>query len=182
VGYRIRSGIEVFGSAIEVIGFLACVVLPTASQANPGNGPASIVSVSASGSPRAAEEIVREIHDPATGDRWLLERDPQRSGGPGRMVLVAREKGSPAPAEAFHKYPGNAFGAGAPAALIHAGDHLVVEEHTRLLDAVLEGVALAPARRGVALRVRLTIGGRIVRAVAVAPGRAVLSPDSGASQ
>ncbi len=64
--------------------------------------------------------------------------------------------------------------------MIHAGDHLIVEEHTRLLDAVLEATSLARAREGESFRVRLSIGGRVVNAVAIAPGRAMLSRDSGA--
>lgn len=182
MGYRIRSGNGASGLGLGVIGFLICAALPSTPQTDRGNGPASMVIVSAPGSPRAAEEIVRVIDDPANGDRWLLERDSQHPGGPGRMVLVAREKGSPAAARAFHEYAGSRFGAGTLAALIRAGDHLIVEEHTRLLDAVLEGIALDRAREGGALRVRLTIGGRIVKAVAVAPGRAMLSPDPGAPQ
>ena len=58
--------------------------------------------------------------------------------------------------------------------MIRAGDKLVVEEHSLTTDAYLEGVALGPAGQGTALNVRLSIGGRVVRAVAVAPGRATL--------
>ena len=58
--------------------------------------------------------------------------------------------------------------------MIRAGDKLVVEEHSLTTDAYLEGVALGPAGPGAALRVRLSIGSRVVRAVAVAPGRATL--------
>jgi hypothetical protein len=32
-------------------------------------------------------EIVREIDDPHTGDRWLLLRNAEAPGGPGRLVL-----------------------------------------------------------------------------------------------
>ena len=38
---------------------------------------------------RPGAEIFREIDDPGTGNRWLLERDPDHPGGPGRMVLAA---------------------------------------------------------------------------------------------
>jgi flagella basal body P-ring formation protein FlgA len=59
------------------------------------------------------------------------------------------------------------------------GDHLIVEEHTKLLDASLEAIALASARAGQTLRVRLSIGGRVVKAIAAAAGRATLFPESG---
>jgi hypothetical protein len=59
-------------------------------------------------------------------------------------------------------------------AIIRPGDKLVVEEHSAITDAYLEGVALGPAGPGSALNVRLSIGGRVVRATAVAPGRAAV--------
>jgi hypothetical protein len=59
-----------------------------------------------------------------------------------------------------------------PVLIIRAGDKVVVEEHSATTDAYLEGLALGPAGPGSALNVRLSIGGRVVRAVAVAPGRA----------
>jgi hypothetical protein len=37
-------------------------------------------------------EVVREIDDPHTGDRWLLKRNDQAPGGPGRLVLVAARR------------------------------------------------------------------------------------------
>jgi hypothetical protein len=58
--------------------------------------------------------------------------------------------------------------------VIRAGDRIVVEEHTDVVDAVLEAVALGPAVEQGPLDVRLRIGGRVVRVVALAPGRARL--------
>jgi hypothetical protein len=93
--------------------------------------------ISVSGPPRAAVEIIREIDDPATGDRWFLEQDSQHPGGPGRMVLVAQGKALP-PARAFSEDAGMGLDTRTPAKLIRAGDHLIVEEHTSLVDAVLK--------------------------------------------
>ena len=121
-------------------------------------------------------EVVREIDDPHTGDRWLLVRNDQVPGGPGRMVLVAA-----------HRNPsgGNAVRAVAERheatllSVIRAGDRLIVEEHTARVDAVLEARALTPAALGDAFDVRLTIGGNRVRAIAMGPGRAALQPMTG---
>lgn len=133
-------------------------------------------SGSALGQSSGGGEIIREIDDPSTGDRWLLQRNEQNPGGPGRLVLVAA-------------HPSAHLGASAQAAeksgearrlpIIHAGDRLIVEEHTAVVDAVLEARALNPAAQGSTLEVRLTIGGNVVRAVALAPGRAALQPQTG---
>ncbi|MGP8251295.1 MAG: hypothetical protein ACLQHF_04625 [Terracidiphilus sp.] len=154
--------------------------LPLLAQSGNGGAPAAELTLTSSLHPGLREELVREIDDPATGDRWLLERDAQHPGGPGRMVLIGRGKASPVPAGTSLGSVRSVFETGAPAALIHAGEPLIVEEHTSLLDAVLEAIALTPAAEGGTLRVRLSIGGRVVRAVAVARGRALLSPDPGA--
>jgi len=124
----------------------------------------------------AQVEIVREIDDPHTGDRWLLVRDPQHPGGPGRLMLVAAHRNglrgtNPRVTAETDQARFNP--------VIRAGDRLIVEEHTEIADASLEARALNPAAQGSALDVRLTIGGKVVRAVALAPGRAALQPQTG---
>jgi hypothetical protein len=121
-------------------------------------------------------EIVREIDDPHTGDRWLLMRDDAVPGGPGRMVLIAAHRHAPA-GMLVRSAPERVDAVLGP--VIRAGDRLVVEEHTAIADARLEARALNPATVGSAFNVRLTVGGRVVRAVALASGHAVLEPDTG---
>ncbi len=123
---------------------------------------------------RARENVLREIDDPATGDLWLLLRDPSQPAGPGRLVLAPQRTVSqkrmgdgPAPAVPGGERP-----------VIHTGDALTVEEHTPVVDARLEGVALGPAAKGAYFRARLKIGGKVVRVEAVAPGHAVFGPES----
>ncbi len=124
---------------------------------------------------RPGAEIFREIDDPGTGNRWLLERDPDHPGGPGRMVLAA---------------PGVSGGAGSARAtaqaartpllpVIRAGERVIVEENTPLVEARLEAIALAPALAGSVFAVRLQIGGKVVRAVALGPGRAAFASQIG---
>jgi flagella basal body P-ring formation protein FlgA len=64
-------------------------------------------------------------------------------------------------------------------AIIRGGDRLVVEQNTAVIEARLEAVALGPARRGATFQARLKIGGKVVRVVALAPGRAELAPEIG---
>jgi len=122
-------------------------------------------------------EVVREIDDPHTGDRWLLRRNDQVPGGPGRLMLVAAHR--------------NAAGGATPRAagvtgdaqilpVIRSGDRLILEEHTARVDAVLEARAMNPAALGALLDVRLTIGGNVVRAIALGPGRVALQTRTGA--
>lgn len=110
-------------------------------------------------------EIVREIDDPHTGGRWLLTRDPVHPAGPGRLALVGGMRvAAPRPGVPLIEQP---------RPVIHAGDRLIVEENSAVVEARLDAVALGPAVIGSPLDVRLMIGGKVVRAVAVAPGRAL---------
>ena len=63
--------------------------------------------------------------------------------------------------------------------VIHAGDRLIVEENSSVVEARLEAVALGPAAVGSLLQARLRIGGRVVRVVALASGRAEFQSEIG---
>jgi hypothetical protein len=122
--------------------------------------------------------VIREIDDSATGDRWLLVRDAVNPGGPGRMVRV--EPGKADLANGTERDPARK-GAQTSAATplrpaIHAGDAVIVEEHTSVVDARLEAVALGSAAVGAEFKARLKIGGKVVRVVAKAAGRAEMPP------
>lgn len=110
-------------------------------------------------------EIVREIDDPSSGTRWLLYRNPVHPGGPGRLVPLGGVYPASFPRD-------SAFAAERP--IIRTGDHVILEESTPVLDARLSATALNPAPAGGPLRVRLDLGGQIVAATAVAPGRVAL--------
>jgi len=120
--------------------------------------------------------VVREIDDPQNGNCWLLVRDPSHPGGPGRLVLaVGAGVHSRRGRTAEQKFLAAEHRALTP--VIRGGDRLIVEEKTAVVEARLEAVALGPAAAGAPLQVRLAIGGKVVRAVALAPGRASLAPD-----
>ena len=67
------------------IGLLALVAVSVAAAQSPAAPGAQVLFSSggqASFERQAQEEIVREIDDPHTGDRWLLMRNNQFPGGP----------------------------------------------------------------------------------------------------
>jgi hypothetical protein len=134
--------------------------------------PTREVPIAASLDGRAgSRQLLREIDDPNSGTRWLLVRDKTNPGGPGRLELASpgRDQGT------FGMHAKTASVAqNRPLPIIRPGDKLIVEEHSATTDAYLEGVALGLAGPGSALNVRLAIGGRVVHAMAVAPGRAAL--------
>jgi hypothetical protein len=167
-------------------GLLVLAPAPTACTQALGTTPAALTDPgaemmlspggSALAQSRTQGEIVREIDDPHTGDRWLLVRNDRHPGGPGRLVLASvhgNESGG------AHSRAAVQAGEASFHPVIRAGDRLIVEEHTARVDAVLEARALGPAAAGSAFDVRLKIGGKVVPAMALAPGRAAFQPETG---
>jgi hypothetical protein len=153
-------------AGIATVVTVAACAAPAAAQPSAGN-------VSRMTRPVLRGEVLRQIDDPAAHGTWLLVRDPVHRAGPGRLIWVPngaapREAVSSAADEA----PRNPL-----QPVILAGDQLVVEEETPVVDARLEATALNPAPAGASLHVRLQIGGKVVRAIAVGPGLARLAPE-----
>jgi len=162
-------------------GWAWLVVAPVAGACAQSTGSAAavpdtlrVVAATAETALDPGEQLLREIEDPSTGDLWLLLRDSSPPGGPGRLVLVRQRAstqratlGGPAQSLSTGERP-----------VIRTGDALTVEEHTAVVDARLEAVALQPAVRGAPFKARLKIGGKVVRVVAVSPGRADFAPES----
>jgi hypothetical protein len=121
---------------------------------------------------------VREIDDPHTGARWLLLHDPSHPGGPGRLALTSDVQNvGPVRVKDREGFPNATVIAVPPRPVIRGGDRLIVEENTAVVEARLEAMALGPAARGSSLQARLQIGGRVVRVVALGPGRAALASE-----
>lgn len=111
--------------------------------------------------------VIRRIDDPATHLWWLLVQDRKRSAAPARLVAGSANfngiGGMTAECAALKK-----------TMLVHAGDSVIVEEHTGTVDARLEAIALDSAAAGDPLTIRLKIGGRILRARAIELGRVAM--------
>lgn len=171
--------------AVGVVALAMVAAALAAAQTASGSRAQAIVSSgglysdSSSLAGQGQGQLYREIDDPHNGDRWLLLRNDETPGGPGRLVRVAAQRPATATAALSPGVPASARPAGAAEApllpVIHAGDRLVVEEHTAVVDAALEARALMPAVAGAAFEARLAIGGRVVRVVALGAGRAALA-------
>jgi hypothetical protein len=127
---------------------------------------------------QAGSAVFYEMDDVATGDRWLLERDPIHPEGPGRWLRVRTPKAGGEAAATPTRPSLNAQAVDSTAMpVIHTGDEVTVEEHSAVIDARLQAVALGSAAAGSELRVRLRIGGKVVDALALKPGRAVFAAE-----
>jgi hypothetical protein len=120
------------------------------------------------------EELIRQIDDPNTGDHWLLTRDRTHPSGPGRLARVAATSDAPSSGATAARPPAPPE----PQPVIRRGDRLVLEESTARVQARFEAIALGPALAGSPLRVRMVLGGKVVRAVALGPGRVAFAPQT----
>jgi hypothetical protein len=179
---KVRDG-ESTGTRLKRVGrIIAPLVLLSATCLAGGGQPIAFESVGfknfdpravAASASRASSHRLHEIRDPHSGVCWQLLPNAAAPAGPARMTAAGSGEG------ACTRIAGNQD---AQRFAIHRGDRVVVEEHTRSVDARLEAVAMGSAVAGSFLDLRLTIGGRVVRAVAIAPGRAALPPAAGDRQ
>jgi len=156
---------------------LVAAVPPGAFSKTPGESKAAqsdSFDRHASDRAQAGISILREIDDPHSGARWLLLMDAHHPGGPGRLVLADAMGNTLSPSRRDGKKAEDHI-----QPVIHAGEKLILEEHSPVVDARLDAIALNPAAVGGMLRVRLVIGGSVVRALAVAPGCAILTQEKG---
>jgi hypothetical protein len=124
------------------------------------------------GAAQASGAMLGEIDDPWTGARWQMQRSEEYPAGPYRLRLV----------DAGHVPSVNAVVVAKPAPprpVIHPGDLLTVEEHTAVVDASLQAVAMGQAVVGEWLNVRLKLGGKVLQVMALGAGRAAFQAEPG---
>jgi hypothetical protein len=110
---------------------------------------------------------IKVLEDPGTGNRWLLERNSEHPGWPGRLIRLEASAGED-----------SCLGSASPAVVIHAGDQVAVEKNTELIRVQLQAVALGSASTGQSVAVRLKAGGHIVRTIAIARGLAKMTAEA----
>jgi hypothetical protein len=131
-----------------------------------------------------AQQIIREILDPNNGDRWLLTLDARHPAGPGLLIRVhagahhlPASDTQPASESRPTSVPLTEIGSDVAPPIIHVGDRIIVEEDSAVAESWLEAAAMEPAIAGATFQARLTIGGRVIHAVAVARGEALLGEE-----
>jgi hypothetical protein len=117
--------------------------------------------------------VLRQIDDPGAHGSWLLIRDPAHRAGPGRFIWVPRTQTNHAQGDTRGSFTPMAY-----KPVILAGDRLVIEEETPIVEARLAATALEPAPVGSAFNARLEIAGKVVRAIALGPGRAQFASET----
>jgi hypothetical protein len=123
---------------------------------------------------QASGEVLREIDDPWSGTRWQLLSNAEHPEAPRRLVLVELGRKAAAGLSAAE-----AARPTLPRPVIHPGDQLIVEEHTPVVDASLQAVAMGQATVGAWFDVRLKLGGQVLHVLALGPGRALLQAGPG---
>lgn len=115
----------------------------------------------------------RELIDPCIGSRWQLLVDSEHPSWPGRLVLKSASEAhiSNAPGQYLsgqvetRKHASNGIGQYAPAAItppvIHAGDHVIVDQQSQVIQAQFDAVAMEQAVVGQRLKVRLISPGNL---------------------
>jgi len=132
--------------------------------------------------PQPANPTVREIKDPQNGYRWILIPSASVPSGPGRLVLVDDAESEGEQISERSQGAKLVVSNARPTLVVHAGDAVIVEEHTAVVDSTLEAVALGSATKGAEFNVRLRVGGAVMHARALDAGRATLLTKTGATR
>lgn len=118
---------------------------------------------------------VRIIDDQGTGRRWLLVWQFDRPEAPALLLQMPDS-------HSCSKFLFADFEWRSPTAhqklslpIIRPGDSVILSEDSPISHARLEAVALQSAATGQVLTVRLKLGGHLLRAIATAPGCALLA-------
>jgi hypothetical protein len=115
---------------------------------------------------------LRVLRDPAVDSScWILKRDPNHPQGPGRWVQAPINESSIRSGKADSDHASGILTMPVHP-VIRPGDRMVIEESSDLVETRLQAVALGRAAPGEFLEVRLRMTGKVLRAVALAPGLA----------
>jgi hypothetical protein len=116
--------------------------------------------------------LIRFVDDPSTKQHWLLLKDLSRPANPALFVEESLEAG--AETRSTSATPSRSSVPTHSIAVIHAGDSILLSEHTRIIDAEFEATALHAAAMDEVVDVRMKFGNRTLKAVATGPRRATV--------
>ena len=152
-----------------IVLLISILAIPLLDQ-SAGEAAERLATVNLQEGARAEPQGRRIIEDPATHQCWILERYLNRPGAPSRLVQMPSGPPCVCHEEQVTRLLTKSERVAIP--IIHAGDRLILTEHTAVSNVQLEAIALNGASVGQSLPVRLKIGGQILHAVATAPRRA----------
>jgi hypothetical protein len=120
----------------------------------------------------AKYRLVRAIDDPGTQKHWLLIEDLSRPGTPALLIRTTQDGAGAQCGVETTETQSPIPSLSVP--VIHAGESVLLLEHTPISDATFEATALQAAALGESLNVRTRLGGRTLKATATAIGRAAV--------
>jgi hypothetical protein len=118
---------------------------------------------------------LRIIDDQGTGRRWLLVRQFDRPEAPALLLQMSLNQSCSQLLIADSAWRSPTAHQKLSLPIIRPGDSVILSEDSEISDARLEAIALQPAATGQVLMVRLKLGGHLLRAVATAPGSALIA-------
>ena len=144
----------------------------------PGNNRGTCVSESLDRDIAPGFGAVRVVEDHSSHRQWLVERNLERPGWPGRVVPLRQQLLCGDEASLRRNSTGKRMAGGASDMVIRAGEALIIVEDTKAAHAELTAIAVSNGRRGDEISARLRSSGKLVKAIAAGPGRAALADAS----
>ena len=169
------SGTKMIGVMIAVLGLMprACASLDVKDRPEQRCFAPTLTSKVDAGS--RERKIIR---DPASGMSWRVATDPLHPEWPAKLLEISNEDSCGVRSAGLlreDRESGMAKAAQSPT--VRAGDWLRVLQDTRVVHAEFNAMALSKGWPGDSIKVRLRLGGKVMRVKLTAQGQALLMGD-----
>jgi hypothetical protein len=144
------------------------------SSSAPGSAPSSMGDINPRSVAPSRSAGCHVIEDHSNHQLWLLTRNPDRPEAPATLIPILPGLSDSSPSEQGGKPRTAISPVKRGVTIIRSGEAVALYEDSSFMRLRLGGIALSTAAVGENITVRLTIGGRPLRAIAIGPGRAQL--------